>query len=629
MQWLNTEGPLTIRQLRGKIVVIDFWTYCCINCMHIIPDLQRLEKKYAAELVVIGVHSAKFTEERQERNIREAVLRYEIEHPVLNDSEMAVWSLYGARAWPTVVLIDPEGRIVGVHSGEGVYEPFDQAIAKLVKEYGDRIDRKPLKLALEKDRQGETLLRFPGKVLADEAGKRLFIADSNHNRVVIVSLEDSAVSAVIGSGSAGMDDGEFAKATFHRPQGMALRGQVLYVADTENHAIRAVDLEKRQVTTVAGTGRQAKAAEAGGPARQTDLSSPWDVVAIGDSLYIAMAGTHQIWRLDLARGAAEPYAGTGREARIDGPLAAAALAQPFGMATDGRKLYFADSEVSSIRSADLAPGGRVTTIVGGDLFDFGDRDGTGLSVRLQHPLAVAYADETLYVADTYNNKIKSIRLSDGSCRTLFGGEQGMRDGEEPRFNEPGGVSLAGGKLYIADTNNHVIRVADLKSGRVETLALKEMARLRPAKEARKFSGQTVELAAQRVEPGEVKLTIRLNLPDGYKLNAEAPNAVVIATTDAKAVAVGEEGRATVQNPRYPAVSVLRTAPGRADVTVDYVIYYCAAGKESLCYFKEVRLKLPVVVEADAGQGQGQGPGQRQKALDVSYDLPAPGEIIPP
>ena len=108
-EWLNTTGPIGLKDLRGKIVVIDFWTYCCINCMHVLPDLKYLEQKYPNELVVIGVHSAKFTNEKESNNIRQAIMRHEIEHPVVNDAEMTIWGKFGVRSWPTLAIIDPEG----------------------------------------------------------------------------------------------------------------------------------------------------------------------------------------------------------------------------------------------------------------------------------------------------------------------------------------------------------------------------------------------------------------------------------------------------------------------------------------------------------------------------------------
>ena len=595
LEWLNTDRPLRMKDLRGKIVMLDFWTYCCINCMHIIPDLKRLERKYPNELVVIGVHSAKFTTEKESENIRQAILRYRIEHPVVNDRDMVIWSWYGVNAWPTVVLIDPIGKVVGARSGEGVFEPFDRAIQELISKHDPRgeIDRTPLQLKLEREKAPRGILEFPGKVLADERSGQLFIADSGHNRIVVVSLKDGTLKEVIGSGEEGFKDGDFQTAQFRHPQGMAFDGKNLYVADTENHAIRLIDFGRRTVTTVAGTGMQARFWPEGGKARETDLSSPWDVVLVGDTLYIAMAGIHQLWRMDLRKGTVEPYAGSGREARFDSYLPQAALAQPSGITTDGKRLYFADSESSSLRSADLNPSGRVDTLVGGDLFDFGDIDGEGRRARLQHPLGVVYHQGAIYVADTYNNKIKRYHLATGRIETFLGdGTAGTRDGDRPTFDEPGGVSIAGGKLYIADTNNHVIRVADLKTRRVETLTIRGMEKLRPPSAL--IRADVMALETQSVQAGEVQVVLNLSLPNGYKLNPQASSRLSLQANPSSAVSgLPKEGFALVSLPLRVPVKV--ASDGEILVTAD--LYYCQSGNEALCYFKQVQWRVPLRVQA--------------------------------
>ena len=442
--------------------------------MHVFPQLRKLEHKYRNELAVIGVHSAKFTSEQDTDNLRQAVLRYELEHPVINDGQFAVWRQYSGRAWPTLIFIDPQGKIIGKHEGEITFEDFDPVLARMVEEFDEKgiLDRTPLHHRMEE--VGKSVLAFPGKVLADEATDRLFISDSNHNRIIVSTL-DGEVRQVIGSGEAGLSDGDFRVASFDHPQGMALDGDVLYVADTENHAIRRVDLAGGKVATVAGTGRQARGFGNGGDALSTDLSSPWDLALHGGILYIAMAGIHQLWSLDPEAGQVRPYAGNGREAPVDGPLLSASLDQPSGITTDGNVLYFADSEASAIRTADLSDSGRVGTIVGQDLFVFGDVDGTGDAVRLQHPIGIHYHEGVLYIADTYNNKVKRVFPQTRSVLTMLGtGEPGYLDGEanEALFHEPGDVSVATGKLYVADTNNHAIRVVDLDTGEVSTLELR-------------------------------------------------------------------------------------------------------------------------------------------------------------
>ena len=442
--------------------------------MNIFPQLRKLEEKYANELAVVGVHSAKFNAEKATDNVRRAVMRYEIEHPVVNDAEFTVWQQYAVRAWPTLMFIGPDGRLVGKHEGEFPIEALDNVLANMVEEYdrsGD-LDRRPLDFALEieKERLARPL-SFPGKAVATERG--LFVSDSNHNRIVWTDT-NGEVRAVIGSGESGLKDGGPTEAMFNDPQGCALDWPILYVADTRNHAIRAIDLETLETRTLAGTGLQSRGFHAGGDGRFVALNSPWDVAKFDNYLYIAMAGFHQIWKLDVNTRHASVHAGSGHERIKDGPLAQAELAQPSGVVGDGETLYFADSETSSIRSASIAPTGRVDSIVGLDLFMFGDVDGVGKDARLQHPIGLDLYEGALWVADTYNNKIKRLDPTSGVCRSVFGsGEVGADDGawDEATFFEPAGVSAFDGKLYIADTNNHAIRVADLESGEVSTLEI--------------------------------------------------------------------------------------------------------------------------------------------------------------
>jgi len=439
--------------------------------------LRKLEKKYRNELVVVGVHAAKFPNEKDKDNLFNAVKRYDLSHPVINDVDMAVARAYNFRAWPTLWFIDPEGKLIGKHEGELDYESFDGLVGRMVAEFDAKGLLKRFPPPEAPATKSESVLSFPGKVLADAESGRLFIADTNHNRILVTGL-DGRVQQIIGSGEAGFSDGTLNSATLDHPQGMTLSGDSLYVADAENHALRRVDLGLGLVETIAGNGDQGNVREGRGPARSTSLNSPWDLANDRGMLYIAMAGSHQIWSMGLDVTDIGPFAGTGQESLSDGPLGSATLAQPSGIckgaAGGGERLYFADSETSSIRSADLNPAGRVRTIVGQDLFVFGDRDGAGHNVRLQHPIGIAYHDGALYVADTYNHKIKKVLPETQSAFTFLGtGQAGFEDGQgtQARFAEPCGLSIANGKLYIADTNNHAIRVADLETGEVSTLEL--------------------------------------------------------------------------------------------------------------------------------------------------------------
>jgi len=605
--WLNTDKPLTLAALKGKVVLLDFWTYGCINCIHIIPDLKKLEAKYANQLVVIGIHSAKFQNEKETENIRRIILRYEIEHPVYNDSEYAVWQSYGVRAWPTQVLIDPAGYVIGGVSGEGNYDVIDQVVAKIVEEFRKKgeLNEEPLKLVLERAKVGELPLAFPGKIFADANQDRLFIADSNHNRIVITKLDGTLVDT-IGTGEAGAADGAFDKATFYRPQGMALAGDSLYVADTENHLIRRVDLKSRTVETIAGTGQQSHEYFKSGPARSVALSSPWDLQLVGRVLYIAMAGPHQIWKLDLDKNEVSTFAGSGREARLDGPLSQAGFAQPSGIASDGKTLYVADSESNIIRAIDIA-GGSVKTLVGGDLFEFGDVDGSGDDVRLQHPLGLISLGDKLLIADTYNHKIKELDPKREKVTSLFGtGKPGQADGASPSFYEPGGLALAHDKLYVADTNNHAIRVVDLKTKQTSTLRINGLTP--PAKNVQALesavgpNAEEIKAPAQRLRSGaNASLQIDVELPAGYHLNPLAPQRYKISVDGSKSLTIDDKSASrAAKDLKLPVrVPLNTTGVGSATVRAQITLFYCREDNTGTCRIRTLVWQLPVEVTDDA------------------------------
>src|ERR671930_612307 len=386
-----------------------------------LPQLRRLEETYPDDVVVIGVHSPKFPAERDLANVRAAVVALEVDHPVVNDPDHRIWEAYAVRAWPTLMFVDPLGRVIAKQEGELRFPALGDVVGAMlqqVRSAGALEDEMALPLRPEPRPTGP--LAFPCKVLADEASGRLIVSDSGHHRLIVTRLDGAGEARVIGRGVAGFSNGDGA-ARFNTPQGLALDGETLYVADTTNHAIRRIDLGTGAVSTIAGTGAQAERFHRGGAARAVELNSPWDL-ALSD---------------------------------------------------DCRTLYVAMSETSAVRAVETAgPAGRVRTLVGSGLFDFGDQDGPGAAARMQHVLGVCVCAGAVWVADSYNNKLRKIDLGTGYVSTAAGnGAHGLQDGtgEIARLWEPSGLSVAGGKLYIADTNNHAIRVFDPASGDLATL----------------------------------------------------------------------------------------------------------------------------------------------------------------
>lgn len=617
VEWINTDSKLQLSDLKGKLVLLDFWTYCCINCMHILPVLDAVEKKYEQQLVAIGVHTAKFATEKDSDNIREAILRYEIRHPVFNDAEHILWNRLQIGSWPTLVLLDPQGRAIWAHAGEIEFAALDAVLQQAVAYYEGRkeIDSRDVHFNLEVKVAKDTPLRFPGKVIADGPGKRLFVSDSNHNRIVVCDLGGKLL-ATIGQGQVGAKDGDFATAQFNHPQGMAIADQTLFVADTENHLIRAVDLQTKQVTTVAGTGKQARGGWFGADSRtkiakaptkpplEADLASPWDLWVHEDQLYVAMAGTHQIWAMDLAGQAIGPFAGNGREDIVDGQfiprapfaLGAASFAQPSGLASDGKSLFVADSEGSSIRAVPFLPNGKVSTIVGtaklkqSRLFIFGDTDGPFADVLMQHPLGVAFANQHLYVADTYNNKIRDIDLVKNVVKTLIGDGTAGNSLQPPQLDEPSGLCVLGNQLFIADTNNHRVCVYGLETGTMEELViegLKPLTSVKPAAVPRLPARATEhELPVTSLLETQKTLSaaIQYILPDGWKINPQAPQGFVVLWKDADGKTLDGFSRAgQFAEPGTEMTLELDVPPGAGNLLqIGLTYYFCRSDGTGLC-----------------------------------------------
>lgn len=608
LDWINVENPLTLNGLVGKIVILDFWTYGCINCLHVIPVLEQVERKFAGEVVVIGVHSAKFETEGQTENLRQIVQRYGIHHPVINDNEFVVWRNFGANAWPTMVIIDPRGFGVIRQSGEIPFEAFDSYLTGMIEyyddEYEDIIDRTPLELALEGAEDPGTPLLYPGKVLADEAGSRLFIADSSHNRIVVVDLTTNEVVDIIGTSARGFVDGGFDEAKFDKPQGMALDGDLLYIADVNNHVIRTADLAAREMMTVAGNGVMGRGRIEFGMRVDNPLGvslrSPWDV-EFDDMgrLHIAMAGTHQLYIYEPASNLLYPSVGNGREANLnDVSLADSELAQPSGLYYAGAgKLYFADSESSTIRLADFE--NDLVTVVSGttanNLFDFGDVDGDLGVNLLQHALGVEGGPNgEIFIADTYNSRIKVIPTGDTGAHTLFGlgGAGGYADGGAAvaQFDEPGGISYADGILYVADTNNHVVRIINLEAGIVDTFEFSNPEALVIDPDELTLLGgntaddETVELDLQLLAPGEGTLNLSLTLPEDYKINPLIDSVLELRSE------TGLHEQYVVAETDFNAL--VDFGQGEGQFNADLTLYYCREGAEALCFIETVTWVIP-------------------------------------
>ena len=424
--WLNVTAPLTETDFKDKVILLDFWTYGCINCMQIIPDLEFLEEKYGNKLLIVGVHSAKFQGEQGSERILFAAKRFGLKHPVVNDSDFAIWNAFGVKAWPTQVLLGPDGQEIARWSGEGHRADIDKAISK--------IDLKPVSHVTQVAAQDDTsILYFPARTR--KIGNELFIADSGHNAVLIAD-ETGKVTRVIGSGKRGFKDGNADTAQFNAPRGFAVSGDKIYIADTGNHRIRVFDRASGKVSTLIGDGTRG---------RPGQLASPWDVAVFNDdTLIIANAGTHQLLAYNLKDRKLTVFAGSGQEDIIDGNAVDAALAQPSALSTDTDTVFFLDAESSSLRQVKE---GQVKTLIGTGLFDFGLTDGTYPKAMMQHAQGLSVTKDKIWIADTYNNTVRYYDRASGLLATLP---------SIKGLNEPGDIFVTGSEGFVTDTNNNRI-----------------------------------------------------------------------------------------------------------------------------------------------------------------------------
>jgi len=464
LEWFNVKEPVRLADQAGRVVLIDFGTFSSIHCQHVLQDIQRLRARFRNELVVITVHSPKFTAEKKRSHVLKAINRLNINHPVVHDPDLKLWKIYGAKFWPTQVLVDTEGCILGAMTGDGKKSQLQLIIQYQLNRNSGRSESRVPSLPVHPAREAPSVLSFPGRVVVTP--NRLYIADSGHNRILVASSAGQVLRQY-GSEGPGFIDGHGSAAAFDNPQGMVLVDDFLYVADTGNHAIRRIHTRTNEVVTIAGTGKAGTTAavDIPGTPLTVSMSSPTDVVFRNGKLYIAMTGSHQIWRLSLIANTIEVFSGSGYEDLQDGPPGSAAFSQPTGLALLQNRLYCVDAGASAVRDIDIDTG-LVKTIVGEGLFDFGDSDGAGAAARLQYPVDIT-ADpvhQMLWVSDTYNNKIRRVGLSSRYVSSTMC---------DRRLDEPGGLAFHQDTLYIANTNAHEILSLNPNSGHAEVLNISE------------------------------------------------------------------------------------------------------------------------------------------------------------
>ncbi|MDN6666989.1 MAG: redoxin domain-containing protein [Brevibacterium sp.] len=564
-RWMNSGGKeLSLADLRGKVILLDFWTFCCINCLHVLDELRPLEEKYSKELVIIGVHSPKFEFERTVEAVDQAVERYQVEHLVLDDPDLVTWQAYTARAWPTLAVIDPEGYLVATLSGEGHGAGLGEIIEGLIEEHTVKGTLHSGDGPYVPPPAPETELFYPGKLTELPSGN-LLVADSGHHSLVEYDSSGQTIIRRIGTGERGADDGDFTQASFSEPGGIAVlpddvatkAGYHLVLADTVNHTLRGINLETEAVTTIAGTGAQhmvgaidnvvgahGELGRYDGPGLDVKLSSPWDVLFVPSTaeVVVAMAGNHTIWSFNPETGSIRLLSGTMNEGLADGDAENAWFAQTSGLdlSSDG-DVFIADSETSAIRRLDPSTGA-VSTLIGEGLFDFGFRDGPAAEARLQHPLGVrSLPDGSIAIADTYNGAIRRYDFTTNEVSTLA---RGLREPSDIFVLEPAAPGETADPGEAADPSAVGVDAANVSEAELLIVesAAHALTRVKLPKDAQRVDegALTSKRPSTEIASGPVAVSVSFTVPAGQKLDERwgDPTYLQVSSTPPELIVTG-------------------------------------------------------------------------------------------
>jgi thiol-disulfide isomerase/thioredoxin len=464
LTWFNVEKPLGLSDVFGRILILDFWTFSCINCLHILPSLRRIERAFEDDVIILGIHSPNFPYERDVQNVQKAIQRYQIEHPVVHDPEFKLWDAYQAKVWPTLILVSPDGQIFARQAGEPDADKLLEAVGNAVRKYKAKGKLRPAKIETTPQPKQAQTLRFPGKIkkFSWRGAPHWAIADTGHHQIAIAD-DNGKIIQRIGRGSQGNLDGEFTRAAFDNPYGLAAAEDKIYIGDLGSHLIRQIDLSKKTVTTIAGTSRRGLTLGKPVPAREAGVASVFDLEIIGQELFFTNTGTHQIGAIDLDTMQLRAIGGGGQKDLQDGTGKTAKLAQPSGLAyfAEQNRLYFADSDNSAIRYVDLADGNAIKTLVGRGMAQSGRRNGPFTAAKLQHPMGIARLGDFLIAADSFNATLRKLDLKRNVTENFAEDFKPITDNLPPLL-DPEGIAWDGGnRLLVTDCNQHRILVYDL------------------------------------------------------------------------------------------------------------------------------------------------------------------------
>ncbi len=526
-RWINIARELTKEDLEDRIILLDFWTHACVNCLHIIPEIKKLEAEFGNKLLVIGVHSGKFKNEKDIASIKKAVLKYDIQHLVVNDSELKIWNKFNINAWPTLVLINPRGKVEKRYIGENDVKYARKDIINMVEKYRYHLNREKAPILLEKNKIVRTVLSYPTKITFSRnfsyksyEGEAFFIANTGSNNVLVVK-PNGEVIVQVGSKTPGLRDGVIDMARFNSPSGLLIDENKLYVADTGNHSLRVVDFKEESVKTLVGIGSRGQILSKEKSGLSFALSSPSDIEFFPNKSTIAIAnsGSHQILSYDINSKNISVLAGNGYEGIKDGKYPNNYLAQTSDLSVYGQNLYFLDSETSSLRV--LNKNGQVKTLIGRGLFDFGDKNGDRNKALMQHPLGLFVNSRGAYIADSFNHKIRKYNFGTKKLSNLFGSSRGQDLGENMKFDEPDDIYVIDEVMYIVDSNNNRIVKIDYDDMKANILNVIPALHL-PKDGFLQYLPNLQKSDLKKIKSENVKVVFNFE-KEGWKINEKGPS----------------------------------------------------------------------------------------------------------
>lgn len=602
--WFNTSKPITKEDLKGKLVLLDFWSYSCVYCIQSLPQIKELQDDLGSKITVIGVHSARFEGEKNRTAIKKAILKYDIDFPVIDDSDLKIWNKFNLKSWPTYILINPYGNIIDTFSTKKELKKLSQKVRKVAKKYKYEINRDPLPILPEKYNTIGNVLSFPTgleSVKNFSFGSKeipvIFVANSSKNKIYVTSLTGDILFK-IGSGVDGFEDGGFVSASFSKPRGLLYKSRKLYVADTGNNALRVVDFKTKKVTTLIGSGELGGIIKYGKKidADDFDLSSPTSLEFFPDSNHIAIAnsGANQILSYNIKNHLITAIAGDGSLGNKDGKSSKNTLAQTSDLAAYSKKLYFVDSKSSSLRV--LYKDGNVKTLIGQGLKRFGNKSGDKSEALMQNPTGLEVDDTGIYIVDSFNNSIKKYNFSSKKISNYFGsgkiGEK-LGDSKESEFDEPKRITSILNKFYVSDTNNS--RIVSISRDKPKSEVFNVMPPLKLPKEGFLEYLPNLEVIKTIKVKSNSELKLKITLEKGWKINKKGPSFINLLEL------VDDDQANLITSFDWNSVKAKEMKIPRLESDEEYIlqgtIYFCEDKEKALCYIKSYEQR----VDADSDE----------------------------